>query len=78
MGKINEDLVRQIINNVVSEYQGKAVKEVQPETPVIKTVTCPVNEQDVEILVEASARHVHLTEEDIEKVCSAIKATLAR
>lgn len=66
MSKINEELVRQIINDVVSGYQEKTVIDDQPQTPVIKTVTCPVKEQDVEILVEASARHVHLTEEDIE------------
>ena len=70
--KINEDLIRQIVIKAVSDYQGnpgsKAVPEKTsaPEAPVIKAVTCPVNEQDVEILVEASARHVHLTEEDIE------------
>ena len=69
---INEDLVRKIVNNIVSDYQNKAHGEPatpsQPQAPVIKTVTTPVCEQDVEILVEASARHVHLTEEDIEKL----------
>ncbi len=62
---INEELVRQIIAKVVSGYQEQN-KAQEEKAPVIKTVTCPVSEQDVEILVEASARHVHLTEKDIE------------
>ena len=78
--KISEALVRQLVENIVSGYQDQAEAaksqcqaapsaKKEPETPVIKTVTsCPVCEQDVEILVEASARHVHLTEEDIEKL----------
>ena len=65
---INEELVRQVITKVVSEYQGQCEAHSEEKPPVIKTVTCPVSEQDVEILVEASARHVHLTEEDIEKL----------
>jgi propanediol utilization protein len=64
--KINEELVRQIITKVVSGYQEQNKVQSEEKPPVIKTVTCPVSEQDVEILVEASARHVHLTEEDIE------------
>ena len=64
--KINEELVRQIITKVVSGYQEQNKVQAEEKPPVIKTVTCPVSEQDVEILVEASARHVHLTEEDIE------------
>ena len=64
--KINEELVRQIITKVVSGYQEQNKVQTEEKAPVIKTVTCPVSEQDVEILVEASARHVHLTEEDIE------------
>ena len=64
--KINEELVRQIITKVVSGYQEQNKVQAEEKPPVIKTVTCPVREQDVEILVEASARHVHLTEEDIE------------
>ncbi|MCR4709730.1 MAG: phosphate propanoyltransferase [Clostridiales bacterium] len=64
--KINEELVRQIITKVVSGYQEQNKVQTEEKPPVIKTVTCPVSEQDVEILVEASARHVHLTEEDIE------------
>ena len=66
--KINEELVRQIITKVVSGYQEQNKVQAEEKPPVIKTVTCPVSEQDVEILVEASARHVHLTEEDIEKL----------
>ncbi len=66
--KINEELVRQIITKVVSGYQEQNKVQKAEKTPVIRTVTCPVSEQDVEILVEASARHVHLTEEDIEKL----------
>ena len=64
--KINEELVRQIITKVVSGYQEQNNVQAEEKPPVIKTVTCPISEQDVEILVEASARHVHLTEEDIE------------
>ena len=64
--KINEELVRQIITKVVSGYQEQNKVQAEEKPPVIKTVTCPVSEQDVEILVEASARHVHLTEEEIE------------
>ena len=64
--KINEELVRQIITKVVSGYQEQNKVQAEEKPPVIKTVTCPVSEQDVEILVEASARHVHLTEKDIE------------
>ena len=64
--KINEELVRQIITKVVSGYQEQNKVQAEEKPPVIKTVTCPVSEQDVETLVEASARHVHLTEEDIE------------
>ncbi len=64
--KINEELVRQIITKVVSGYQEQNKVQAEEKPPVIKTVTCPVSEQDVEILVEASARHVHLTEVDIE------------
>ena len=64
--KINEELVRQIITKVVSGYQEQNKVQAEEKPPVIKTVTCPVSEQDVEILVEASARHVHLTDEDIE------------
>ena len=64
--KINEELVRQIITKVVSGYQEQNKVQTEEKPPVIKTVTCPVSEQDVEILVEASARHVHLTEEDID------------
>ena len=58
--KISEEMVRQIVAKMVSDIQD------QPKPPVIKTAECPVREQDVEILVEASARHVHLTEADIE------------
>lgn len=71
---INEDLIRQIVIKAVSDYQDKpgfraeSACQPEPEKKVIKTVTTPVCEQDVEILVEASARHVHLTEEDIEKL----------
>ena len=64
--KINEELVRQIITKVVSGYQEQNKVQAEEKPPVIKTITCPVSEQDVEILVEASARHVHLTEKDIE------------
>ncbi|MBR6224184.1 MAG: hypothetical protein IKR02_00500, partial [Firmicutes bacterium] len=60
--KINEELVRQIITKVVSGYQEQNKVQAEEKPPVIKTITCPVSEQDVEILVEASARHVHLTE----------------
>ena len=63
---INEELVRQIITKVVSGYQEQSKVQEEEKKPVIKTITCPVSEQDVDILVEASARHVHLTEKDIE------------
>lgn len=51
---INEEVIKNIVKEVVAGYQ---------TTPQKKTC-----QNDVEILVEASGRHVHLSERDIERL----------
>lgn len=51
---INEEIIKQVVREVVTKYK------IQPQNSKMQ--------DDVEIMVEASGRHVHLSEKDIEKL----------
>lgn len=51
---INEEIIKEVVREVVTKYK------IQPQNSK--------SQDDVEIMVEASGRHVHLSEKDIEKL----------
>ena len=51
---INEEVIKNIVKEVVSGYQTMPPKK--------------TGQNDVEVLVEASGRHVHLSQQDIERL----------
>ncbi len=56
---INEEIIKNIVKEVVEGYR---------PAPQAKASQSKAGQSDVEILVEASGRHVHLAERDIERL----------
>ncbi len=56
---INEEIIKNIVKEVVEGYR---------PAPQAKAGQSKAGQSDVEILVEASGRHVHLSERDIERL----------
>lgn len=77
---INEEFIKSIVEEVVANYTPQAAKaECQSGVsqamhaqhamgPVLQGSHRATSQDDVEILVEASGRHVHLSERDIERL----------
>ena len=64
-GMINEAEIKRVVTEVIAKYQAQTM---MPQTCAPVNPAPCASQDNVEILVEASGRHVHLSEADIERL----------